>query len=113
MKTILFSIVIVALGLVSCDHKVKDTFDGQSHKMNSDSSSMHNDNTMMHENSSHNPNDPMGMDNDSSMTHNDNHMADDHEHLYACPMHTEITGKKKSLCSKCGMELTLPVIEKK
>ncbi|MFV5698344.1 DUF3347 domain-containing protein [Flavobacterium sp. ZT3R17] len=29
--------------------------------------------------------------------------------LYACSMHPEITGKKGEACSKCGMELTLPV----
>lgn len=26
--------------------------------------------------------------------------------VYACPMHSEITGKKGDTCSKCGMELT-------
>lgn len=26
--------------------------------------------------------------------------------LYACSMHPEVTGKKGSACSKCGMELT-------
>lgn len=29
--------------------------------------------------------------------------------LYACSMHPEITGKKGSACSKCGMELTEPI----
>ncbi|HKX87308.1 MAG TPA: heavy metal-binding domain-containing protein [Flavobacterium sp.] len=29
--------------------------------------------------------------------------------LYACSMHNEITGKKGEKCSKCGMELTEPV----
>ena len=28
---------------------------------------------------------------------------------YACSMHPEVTGKKGDKCSKCGMELTLPV----
>ncbi len=32
--------------------------------------------------------------------------------LYACPMHPEIKGKKGDKCSKCGMELTEPVIAK-
>lgn len=31
--------------------------------------------------------------------------------LYACSMHPEITGKKGEKCSKCGMELTVPVNE--
>ena len=29
----------------------------------------------------------------------------DHETVYACPMHPEITGKEGDKCSKCGMEL--------
>ena len=29
--------------------------------------------------------------------------------LYACSMHPEITGKKDDKCSKCGMELSVPV----
>lgn len=29
--------------------------------------------------------------------------------LYACPMHPEVKGKKGEKCSKCGMELTVPV----
>lgn len=33
------------------------------------------------------------------------------ETLYACPMHPEVTGKKGDKCSKCGMELTVPVKE--
>ena len=31
--------------------------------------------------------------------------------LYACPMHPEVTGKKGEKCSKCGMELTEPVVQ--
>ncbi len=31
------------------------------------------------------------------------------EQLYACTMHPEVTGKKGEKCSKCGMELTVPV----
>lgn len=33
--------------------------------------------------------------------------------LFACPMHLEVTGKKGDKCSKCGMELTEPVVQKK
>lgn len=29
--------------------------------------------------------------------------------LYACSMHPEVTGKKGDTCSKCGMDLTVPV----
>jgi len=27
------------------------------------------------------------------------------EHVYACPMHPEVTGKEGDTCSKCGMKL--------
>lgn len=30
--------------------------------------------------------------------------------LYTCPMHPEVTGKQGEKCSKCGMELTEPVV---
>ena len=33
----------------------------------------------------------------------------DGEQLYACSMHPEITGHQGDKCSKCGMELTVPV----
>ena len=33
--------------------------------------------------------------------------------LYACSMHPEIQGKRNKKCSKCGMDLTEPVPEKK
>ncbi len=33
------------------------------------------------------------------------------EQLYACSMHPEVIGKKADKCSKCGMELTVPVKE--
>ena len=31
------------------------------------------------------------------------------EQLYACSMHPEVIGKKDEKCSKCGMNLTVPV----
>jgi uncharacterized protein YcfL len=31
------------------------------------------------------------------------------EQLYACSMHPEVTGKKDEKCSKCGMNLAVPV----
>ncbi len=31
--------------------------------------------------------------------------ANHHEHIYACPMHTDVTGKEGEKCSKCGMKL--------
>jgi len=32
---------------------------------------------------------------------------------YSCPMHPEVTSDKPGKCSKCGMKLTVPVLEKK
>lgn len=29
----------------------------------------------------------------------------DHEHIYSCPMHPEVTGKEGDTCPKCGMKL--------
>ena len=31
--------------------------------------------------------------------------------LYSCSMHPEVTGKKGESCSKCGMDLTEPVVQ--
>ncbi|MBL7800697.1 MAG: hypothetical protein JNL95_08215 [Chitinophagales bacterium] len=31
--------------------------------------------------------------------------GDHHEHIYACPMHPDVTGKEGDKCSKCGMAL--------
>ncbi len=36
-------------------------------------------------------------------------VTDNSNQLYACSMHPEVTGKKDSTCSKCGMKLTEPV----
>lgn len=35
----------------------------------------------------------------STATHSSEEMA------YACPMHPEVTGKKRDTCTKCGMDL--------
>jgi hypothetical protein len=35
------------------------------------------------------------------------HAAGDHEHTYACPMHSDVTGKEGEECPKCGMKLEL------
>ncbi|MBS1681519.1 MAG: putative Co/Zn/Cd efflux system membrane fusion protein [Cytophagales bacterium] len=31
--------------------------------------------------------------------------GEEHETVYACPMHPEVTGKEGDKCSKCGMKL--------
>jgi len=92
MKKILFSALVMASVLVSCNQKNKETTTDHSHMMGKDS-------TMM--------------DHDSTMTKDKTKMMDHDAKLYACPMHPEVQGKLNDKCSKCGMKLTEPVPEKK
>lgn len=78
MKNIIFSAVLMAFVLTSCNEKNKDTG-------TNNSETMHHDSTMV-------GHDSKTMESDSKM--------------YACPMHPEVTGKKGDKCSKCGMDLT-------
>jgi len=41
--------------------------------------------------------------------HTENDMDEQDHQLYACPMHSEVTGNKDDKCPKCGMKLTEPV----
>ncbi|REK36113.1 MAG: hypothetical protein DWQ44_01415 [Bacteroidetes bacterium] len=42
----------------------------------------------------------------TSETHEHQHgEGDHHEHIFACPMHPEVTGKEGDKCPKCGMAL--------
>lgn len=52
------------------------------------------------------------MDNDSTMMNDKTKKMENHEKMYACPMHPEVQGKQNDKCSKCGMKLTEPVPEK-
>jgi hypothetical protein len=49
---------------------------------------------------------------DSTIMNDKNKTMENHEQMYACPMHPEVQGKKDEKCSKCGMKLTEPVAEK-
>lgn len=80
--------------------------------MNNDNTIMNDDSTMMHDNSHNMNNGNMMMDNDNTTTHNKIDTMENHEKMYACPMHPEVIGKKNERCSKCGMELTVLVPEK-
>ncbi|WP_310555067.1 heavy metal-binding domain-containing protein [Flavobacterium sp.] len=91
MKKIIFSAIIMASVLVSCNQKNKEGATDDSHMMGNDSTMMDNDTTMM---------------NDKTKT------MENHEKMYACPMHPEVQGKLNDKCSKCGMDLTEPVPEK-
>ena len=50
------------------------------------------------------------MDADSTMM--DHSKMENNEKMYACSMHPEVQGKLNDKCSKCGMDLTEPVMEK-
>jgi hypothetical protein len=91
MKKIIFSAIVMASILVSCNQKNKEATTENSHMMD-------NNNTMM--------------DNDSTMMNDKTKTMENHEKIYACPMHPEVQGKMNDKCSKCGMKLTKPVPEK-
>lgn len=92
MKKIIFSVIAMVFVLVSCNQKNKETTTDHSHKMGNDSTMMDNGSKMM---------------NDKSKT------MENHEKMYACPMHPEVQGKLNDKCSKCGMNLTEAVPEEK
>jgi len=87
MKNIIFSAVIMAFVLMSCDEKPKETTNDQTHEMENGNKMMDNDTTM----------------------HDKSNTIENHEEIYACSMHPEVIGKKDEKCSKCGMKLTEPV----
>jgi PBP1b-binding outer membrane lipoprotein LpoB len=90
MKKIIFSAILLAFVLVSCNQKSKEATTEHSHTMG-DTTTMDDNSTMM---------------NDKTKT------MENHEQMYACPMHPEVQGKMNDKCSKCGMKLTEPVPEK-
>lgn len=78
MKNIIFSAVLMAFVVTSCNQKSKEA-------ETNNSETMHHDSTMV--------------DHDSKTMESDSKM-------YACPMHPEVIGKKGDKCPKCGMDLT-------
>jgi len=84
MKKTIFSTLVMALILVSCNQKSKEAPTDDSHMMHHDTT-ITKDKSKMMENTG----------------------------KYACPMHPEVQGKLNDKCSKCGMKLTEPVKEKK
>lgn len=83
MKNKIFLVAVFVFVLVSCKQKNNET-------TTEDSPMMSKDSTMM--------NDKTKMTGDK---------------MYACSMHPEVQGKMHDKCSKCGMDLTVPVPEKK
>lgn len=96
MKKTIFSVMVMALVMVACNPKAKETTPSDTHRMD-DNEHRNNDNTQM-------------MDTDSTMMNNNSKRMT--ENKYACPMHPEVQGKLNDKCSKCGMKLTAPVPEK-
>ena len=47
--------------------------------------------------------------NNKQTNENGDNTAEQTSKMYACPMHPEIMGNKGDKCSKCGMELSVPV----
>lgn len=87
----------MALVLVSCNKKNKETRTDNPHMMGNDSTMTVNDSTSMN--------------NDSTILNDKTKMMNDQTKIYACPMHPEVQGKLNDKCSKCGMKLTVPVPE--
>lgn len=86
MKKIIFSVAVMAFVLVSCNQKNKE------------------------ENTVTTVETDTVKDTDATMM--DHSKMENHEKMYACPMHPEVQGKLNDKCSKCGMDLTEPVPEK-
>lgn len=97
MKKIIFSIILAAFVLTSCKQNPNEKTNNQPRHM--DDNHMNDDNMMR--------------DNDSIRMHEKSNTIENHGEVYACPMHPEIKGKKGEFCSKCGMELTQLLPEKK
>lgn len=79
MKNLLFSAIIMAFVLVSCNQKNKEVETTNTPMMMKDTTMMEKDTTMM---------------------------KDSKSKIYACPMHPESQGKLNDKCPKCGMKLT-------
>lgn len=86
MKKVLFSAVMMAFVLTSCNQKTKEA---------TSVTTVETDTVI---------------NTDTTMT---DHSQMDHSTMYACSMHPEVQGKLNDKCSKCGMDLTEPVPEKK
>ncbi|PJJ07631.1 hypothetical protein CLU83_0819 [Flavobacterium sp. 1] len=99
MKKILFSALIMAFILASCNQKNKEATSDNPHMMDNDSTMMDNDGTITS--------------NDSTVMNDKTKMMNNQAKMYACPMHPEVQGKLNDKCPKCGMKLTEPVPEKK
>ena len=96
MKKIIFSALIVAFVLGSCNQKIKEVETDNSTMMDNDTTMMDNDTTMMNR--------------DTTLMNNSSEKMIS-ETMYACPMHPEVQGKMNDKCPKCGMKLTEPVSE--
>ncbi|UPT70998.1 MAG: hypothetical protein M0D53_00855 [Flavobacterium sp. JAD_PAG50586_2] len=85
MKKVIFSAIMMAFVLTSCNQKTKEETTVTTVETD----------TVVHT--------------DTTMT---DHSKIDHPKMYACSMHPEVQGKLNDKCSKCGMDLTELVPEK-
>ena len=85
MKKVIFSAVVMAFVLVSCNQKTKEDITV---------TTVETDTVIV---------------TDSTVDHS---KMENNEKMYACSMHPEVQGKLNDKCSKCGMDLTEPVPEK-
>lgn len=90
MKHKILAAISATLLLVSCNQKNQESTNTNQHIVGNDTTMMHNDSTMMNK--------------DTKMMH-------ENSTTYSCPMHPEVQGNLNDKCSKCGMNLTVPVAE--
>ena len=86
MKKIIFSGVVMVFVLVSCNQKNKD--ENTVTTVETDTVIVTDSTTM------------------------DQSNMENQEKMFTCSMHPEVQGKLNDKCSKCGMDLTEPVLEK-
>lgn len=89
MKKIIFTTVLIAAIVASCNQKNKETITDQEQTTATDHTVIAND----------------------SLTGNSVETIDADLAKYACSMHPEVQGKLNDKCPECGMKLTEPVAE--
>lgn len=99
MKKLIFSAVLIAFVIASCNHKSKEAETHNPEMMSHDSTMMDRNHKMMDSSS-------RMMNHDSTMMDHNSKMMNSNSKMYACPMHPEVMGKKGDKCIKCGMKLT-------
>lgn len=87
MKKIIFSTLAIAIILISCNQKNKETSKDETPETTKDATTIAKD----------------------SAVDGETKTIDSQEKMYSCSMHPEVQGKMDEKCSKCGMKLIEPV----